>query len=62
MLKYISEVFVFRIDVNQAAIRKLFGKIIKVDQKPGTYLKFLSEPEIISTKMQTTRITLKHNE
>lgn len=57
-----SEVFVFRIHVNQAAIRRLFGKIIKVEQKPGIFLKFLQEPDIISTKLQTTRITLKHNE
>ena len=62
MLKYISEVFVFRIGVNQAAIRKQFGKIFKVDQKPGIYLKFLSEPKIVSTKLTTVRISLKHHD
>ena len=55
-------VFVFRITVNQAAITRIFGKIIKIDQKPGFYLAFLQQPEIISTKLQTTKIVLRHSE
>ena len=42
ILKYMSEVFVYRIEVNQAGIRKLFGTIIKVDREPGLYMKFLN--------------------
>lgn len=55
-------VFVFRIQVNEAAITRIFGKIMKIDQKPGFYLTFWQQPEIISTKLQTTKIVLQHTE
>ena len=41
ILKFMARVFLFHIQLNEAAIVTLFGKIIKVDQKPGFYLTFL---------------------